>query len=245
MAQTIEVHIYVHKLVNTDLYTDIEGPQSDSLANNIKTFYKSVDIDIQLYTKTSKPKLSSVSFKDLLIKAENDINQTINNKKTTTVHLYISDTPPTCDKTLNGMLLHPKRLAAAVFVKGPSFVTIRNNSDLTINQKNKLLHELMLDVCIHEIGHMFNLTHINPNQGYDSAMMVTGFRDVKKKNDSWDFAKIILGNDYYNRNNRHCFPLSKISHIKIHKQRDYMEITPGVNEYSQKSCTPIWDHFKI
>jgi len=98
-------------------------------------------------------------------------------------HLFITDTAPSHDPTINGQLLHRLRGASAVFFGAGIYEPLgpRHNP------------ALVSQVCMHEIGHLLNLTHDDgepepDGPPYSSAMMQADEREQQPVPMAWQAA---------------------------------------------------------
>lgn len=93
-------------------------------------------------------------------------------------HLVITLIPPTGDGSINGMLLNPMRGIAAIYLESDAFRSIDPNSRAA----------MVTQVCMHEIGHLLDLTHTDASDRYANAMMPSSVRLTQSPQYAWQRA---------------------------------------------------------
>ena len=95
-------------------------------------------------------------------------------------HVVFAEVPPGFDRSINGQLLNRARGVCAVFFGANSFQTPSPFERL----------DLVVQVLIHEVGHLLNLTHGDgyASGGYADALMPTSDRRWQLPIDAWRHA---------------------------------------------------------
>lgn len=94
-------------------------------------------------------------------------------------HLVLAVVPPNFDTSINGQLLDRMRGICAVYLGASSFRVP------TLDEKLALV----IQVMIHEIGHMLDLVHdFTLGSGYSEAMLSTSDRLMQPAAQAWDLA---------------------------------------------------------
>lgn len=98
----------------------------------------------------------------------------------TPAHLVVTNAPPGFDGTINGMLLHSSvRGVAAVYL----------GANIYQQQGPAQRPDLVTQVCIHELGHLLDLTHLDGgNDAYVNAMLPASIRQNQTVQAAWQLA---------------------------------------------------------
>jgi hypothetical protein len=94
-------------------------------------------------------------------------------------HLVVTQWPPGQVVQINGCLIDQMRGISAIY----TFASIYGeNNDLNAHS------DLLIQVLIHELGHMLNLAHGDAQATYNSAMLPTSERTDESTSDAWQQA---------------------------------------------------------
>jgi hypothetical protein len=120
------------------------------------------------------------------------------------------------DRELTGLLLHPSRLATAIFV-GHEYIRNSNRSDSGYSG--------MLEVCVHELGHVLNLTHGHAQPAHTCAMQQATDRRGRSYKEAWREAT--REESTYTQDGMQCHPLSASARQFLRSAQETL-VQPGI-----------------
>jgi hypothetical protein len=129
----------------------------------------------------------------------------------TPAHLVVSDWAPCSDPTINGMLCDAE-------VRGVSAVYM--NAAIYGPQGPEARGDLVVQVCVHELGHLLNLTHTDGGDvAYSNTMLQAYQRQSQSAVEAWQAAaNFDLEHGYQTvptPNPIHCYPFSPQSRANL------------------------------
>lgn len=204
------------QLYHIDETEDFDFSLSDLTQDLIK-FYRKVDIKLEFSDETKFLDLDFDFIEDTRTQAKELSKNSIDDGEPYEGHLIFGNQFVLRSQELNGYMMDPKRLVAAVFLESP-FLSGAGHSEL-------------LQVCVHEIGHMFNLRHEYTKESpFSSAMKPTDTRVKQTIAIAWQGAKGF--DSSYSSDGLDCFPFSEKSFNYL-TQKPRSNVLPGYDVFER------------